>query len=303
MSSAAAQPTAVVPPTSSKVKLPTVTPGGCGCTVLPIDDPVAAENMIDGVRAQCFAVVIVELALAVLCTALCWVGYGFTVMLAISLYVVSILGIVHFRTLQSLRTSTCCCMPLNTIRQLHTAHIITCILAILSLVACIISAVMKSDSSTLLIASVIAAVVSLIATIFACCAFRMLCRLSVLCQQDEHFALPPTLQPPVGSNPGCLAPGAMPHPAVCPQVYYAQPQHHYHYHHAPSAPSPYGPPAQPGFQPAPGYSPASGTPYYVTAVYAPSDASYAASHQAFVTTDAPVSSPAGPQPSATTKTV
>lgn len=236
-----ADPTPVPPPTAagnrhSPVPATAATPGGCPtAAAAATEDPALLERIIETLRARCFALSVVELTLAVLCIGVCWVGYGFTVLLSISLIVVSIISIVHFRTPVSLRQSTCCCFPLNTIRQMHTAHIICSIFALLSLASSAVQGAMRrGDDNVTLAACIIDGVISLITLAVTVATLRSLCSLSTFCQQDPSFAqvpLPPQPYHAGGYGTGCcLAPGAMPHYYAA-GAYIASPPHHHHHHH------------------------------------------------------------------------
>ena len=112
------------------------------------------ERELDELRSRVFPAAVSHLVLGLVGLPFCWVGYGFVVVLSILLIVVGSIGVSHLSSMAQLRFSTCCCFPLNTVRQLHTWYVVTCIFALLASVTCLINLLVVESHTVRIFAAI-----------------------------------------------------------------------------------------------------------------------------------------------------
>mmetsp|Transcript_25807 Transcript_25807/g.79624 ORF Transcript_25807/g.79624 Transcript_25807/m.79624 type:complete len:326 (-) Transcript_25807:334-1311(-) len=236
--------------------------GGAASPTITTD----AERELDGLRAKVFPAAVSHLVLGLVGLPFCWVGYGFVVVLCILLITLGAVGVCHLSSMAQLRFSTCCCFPLNTVRQLHTWYVVSCIFATLATVTCLIQ-VIVNDSQTVRIFAAIAIVLSLLSLGALIYGARAMALLRDRCQLDEQMLAGPFAGHVTAVQGQQVNPNAMVAPAPAPyypqhyavyavpqhQQYHQQPhpyyqhqqhQQHQQHHHAPTAYPP-PPPQQP----------------------------------------------------------
>jgi hypothetical protein len=245
-----------------------------GSPTTPAADP-NAERELDALRGKVFPAAVSHLVLGMVCIPFCWVGYGFVVLLSVFLIIVGSVGVTHLSSMSSMRFSTCCCFPLNAVRQLHTWYVVSCIFAGLAALTTIIQLVVD-DNVTRRVFSAIAMVLAFISLAALLYGAKAIAVLRDRCLLDELMIAGPYHGHVVATN-GPVNNGAMVAPAPAhgnatyqpqfyPQTYtvYAVPhqqhqhpqpvhpyqqqqQQHQHHHHAQSVyPPPPPPPAHRG---------------------------------------------------------
>jgi hypothetical protein len=206
------------------------------------------EQELDAARGRCFIASVTHLVLGLINVPFVWIGYGFTAILAILMITFGVIGVIHLHSINSLRYSTCCCFPLNTIKQLHTCLVVTGIFAVLAMCCDVLQVIMEDEHErTARIFAVVGSVLSLLSLISLVLGAKWISSLRCRCQHDEvmvngPFAAP---NPPTGTTSvnavaphQCMSVYSAPLPA-----YYGHAAYHYGAH--PPPPPYHGHPAHP----------------------------------------------------------
>ena len=75
------------------------------------------REAVDRLRRRCFVVCVLLIVCAILNLLTFWVAYLWTLVMIGFSFTVAVIGIVHFRSMDTLENSDCCCTPLGATNQ------------------------------------------------------------------------------------------------------------------------------------------------------------------------------------------